>query len=125
MLLESRKSVSYESLLAKAVGKIEQLGYSEIRADLEDYEKPFELKGKTNDINFVPDLTARKGNSKTYFEISQKVEDTRELVNKWKLLETLSKMKNGNFKIFVPHGQMKFTQELIEQHQIRAELEKI
>ena len=48
-----------------------------------------------------------------------------DLINKWKLLDTLSHMKKGNFRIFVPHGQMKFTQELIETHQINADLVKI
>ncbi|MFT6866579.1 MAG: hypothetical protein ACJA08_001410 [Cyclobacteriaceae bacterium] len=125
MLLQSRASVPYHKLLGDVIVKVKKQGYSDIRADLEDYEAPHQIIGKTNDVNFTPDITAMKDEGKAYFEIAQKIENTRELVNKWKLLETLAHMKKGVFQIYVPHGQMKFTQELILEHNIRAILIKI
>lgn len=125
MLEQSRQSVQYEKLLGDVIVKVKKQGYSDIRADLEEYETPTEIMGKTNDVNFTPDLTATKDEGKTYFEIAQKIENTRDLVNKWKLLETLAHMKKGTFQIFVPHGQMKFTQELVEAHNIKAKLIKM
>lgn len=125
MLQKSRASVQYDKLLGDVIVKVKKQGYSDIKADLEDYEAPQEIMGKTNDVNFTPDLTAMKDDGKSYIEIAQKIEHTRDLVNKWKLLETLAHMKKGTFQIFVPHGQMKFTQELIEAHNIKAKLTKI
>ncbi|MFY0600583.1 MAG: hypothetical protein JXR03_13005 [Cyclobacteriaceae bacterium] len=125
MLLQSRQSVPYDKLLGDVIGKVKKQGYSDIRADLEEYEAPTQIIGKTNDVNFTPDLTAIKDEGKNYFEIAQKIENTRDLVNKWKLLETLAGMKKGTFQIFVPHGQMKFTQELILEHNIKAKLIKL
>jgi len=125
MLQESRSGTAYEKLLSSAIEIIKQQGYENIRADLDDYESPFQLKGKTNDTNYSPDVTATKNDGKAYFEISTKMDDTNDLINKWKLLETLAHMKNGKFEIFVPHGHMKFTQELIKDHNINAHLRKI
>ena len=125
MLLESRQSVPYDKLLQDVIGKVKKLGYSDIRADLADYETPPQIIGQLNNIDFTPDVTAIKDDLKTYFEIAQKIPQTRELVNKWKMLETLANMKNGKFQIFVPHGQMKFTQELLEEHRINAKLVKL
>ncbi|MEO9476053.1 MAG: hypothetical protein ABJG41_10975 [Cyclobacteriaceae bacterium] len=125
MLEKSRESVPYAKLLGDVIGKVKKQGFSDIRADLEDYEAPHQITGKTNDVNFTPDLTAVKDESKNYFEIAQKIENTRDLVNKWKLLETLASMKNGTFQIYVPHGQMKFTQELVAAHNIKATLVKL
>jgi hypothetical protein len=125
MLLESRQSVPYEKLLQDVVGKVKKLGYSDIRAELADHETPHQIVGVSSNLDFTPDVTAVKDDNKTYFEIAQKIPQTRELVNKWKMLETLAHMKNGNFQIFFPHGQMKFTQELLEAHKINAKLVKL
>jgi len=83
------------------------------------------LIGKTNDVNFIPDITATKNDKKGYFEIAKKVKDTSQLVNKWKLLATLAEMKNGDFHIFVPHGHMKFTREILTDYGINAEVVKL
>jgi hypothetical protein len=125
MLEQSKQSVPYDKLLGDVIGKVKKQGYSDIRADLAEYEAPHQIIGKTNDVNFTPDLTAVKDDGKAYFEIAQKIDNTRDLVNKWKLLETLATMKKGTFQIFVPHGQMKFTQELIAEHNIKATLVKL
>ena len=125
MLQQTRSKTSYDELLSNVIDQIKKQGYDNIRADLSEYEAPYQLKGKTNDVNFTPDITATKNEGKAYFEISSKTDNSNDLINKWKLLETLAGMKNGTFKIFVPHGHMKFTQELIKNHNIHAELVKI
>ncbi|WP_421879338.1 hypothetical protein [Marinoscillum sp.] len=125
MLQQTRSKISYDEVLANVIDKVKKQGYDNIRADLSDYEAPHQLIGKTNNVNFTPDVTATKNEGKAYFEISTKMDDPNDLVNKWKLLETLANMKNGTFQIYVPHGHMKFTQELIKDHNIHAELLKI
>ena len=124
-MLQETRSKSYDELLSNVIEKIKKQGYDNIRADLSDYEAPYQLIGQTKNVNFTPDVTATKNDGKAYFEISAKVDNPNNLINKWKLLETLANMKNGKFKIFVPHGHMKFTQELIKDHNINAELVKL
>ena len=125
MLQQTRSKISYDEVLTNVIEKVKKLGYNNIRADLTDYEAPHQLIGKTNNVNFTPDVTAEKNDGKAYFEIATKMDNPNELINKWKLLETLASMKNGIFQIYVPHGHMKFTQELIKDHNINAELLKI
>lgn len=125
MLQETRSKISYDDVLSNVIEKVKKQGYDDIRADLSDYESPHQIIGKTNNVNFTPDVTATKNEGKAYFEISTKMDNPNDLINKWKLLETLAHMKNGKFQIYVPHGHMKFTQELLKDHNITAELIKL
>ncbi|MEQ8582879.1 MAG: hypothetical protein RIC30_11925 [Marinoscillum sp.] len=125
MLQQTRSKTSYEELLSSVIENIKKQGYENIRADLSEYESPYQLIGQTKDVNFTPDVTATKNDGKAYFEISTKVDNPNDLINKWKLLETLATMKRGKFQIFVPHGHMKFTQELVKDYNINAEVRKI
>ncbi|MTI20817.1 hypothetical protein E1176_07280 [Fulvivirga sp. RKSG066] len=108
------------------IQKIEKKGFIEIKADYADYETPAKLVSQNNSDEYIPDATAlnRLGN-KAYFEISRKIKETEKLVNKWKVLETLANIKRGVFQIFVPHGSMKFTKELVNKYNINAELVKL
>ena len=125
MLQENRSKIDYDEMLSTVIERVKKQGYDDIRADISEYEAPHELIGKTNDINFTPDVTATKDDGKAYFEISTKTENANDLINKWKLLETLAQMKKGKFQIFVPHGHMKFTKELVANHHINAEVVKL
>ncbi len=125
MLQQTRGKISYDEVLANVIEKVKKQGYDNIRADLSDYESPHPLIGKTNKVDFTPDATATKNEGKAYFEISTKMDNPNELINKWKLLETLAGMKNGTLQIYVPHGHMKFTQELVKENNIQAKIVKI
>jgi len=125
MLKKTRKK-RYESTLKKMIQKIQTKGFTDIRADYEDLEAPAKLVSQSNDDVYVPDATAlNRLGRKAYFEISRKIKKTEKLVNKWKVLETLAAVKQGVFQIFVPHGSMKFTKELVTKYHINAEIVKI
>lgn len=125
MLQETRSKTSYEKWLSDVIQQIKKQGYDNIRADLNEYEPPNQLIGKTKKLNFTPDATATKNEGKAYFEISTKMDNPSDLINKWKLLETLAHMKNGKFEIYVPHGHMKFTEEIVRVNNINAILKKL
>lgn len=125
MLQQTRSKTSYNELLSSVIERVKKQGYDNIKADLGDYESPYQLIGQTKDVNFTPDVTATKNDGKAYFEISTKVDNPNDLINKWKLLETLASMKKGKFQIFVPHGHMKFTQELVRDNNINAQVIKL
>lgn len=125
MLQQTRNKTSYNELLSTVIERVKKQGYDNIKADFSDYESPYQLIGQTKEVNFTPDVTATKNNGKAYFEISTKVDNPNDLINKWKLLETLASMKKGIFQIFVPHGHMKFTQELVRDNNINARVVKL
>jgi len=125
MLEAARDSVNYKEMIEKVIKSVEKQGYKEIKADHEDYEMPHLLVNQSTDIAFTPDVSAKKNEGQAYFEIATKEKDTIQLINKWKLLETLAHMKKGSFQLFVPHGHMKFAQDMIEAHKINAKLVKI
>ncbi len=126
MLKEFRNDEKYDTVLNRVLENIEKSGFESIRADFPEMEKPARLVGQSNEDIFIPDATAlSKNGNKAYFEISRKVDEPNKLVNKWKLLSTLADLKNGVFKIFVPHGSMRFTQEIVNRYNIKADLVKI
>jgi hypothetical protein len=125
MLKKSRNSVSYNERLKKVIEKVKKMGYTDIRADIDDFESPPRLINKSKNIEFIPDVVARRNGNKGYFEISKKEKDINDLINKWSALSTLAEIRNGVFQIYVPHGHMKFTRELLTAHEIQAEVYKL
>lgn len=107
-----------------AIQWLNKFGFDAIRADCEGYDPPAKLTNAASDSDqfFVPDITALRENSKSYFEISLKTESERQLVTKWKLLESMASLRNGDFKIFAPRGHVRFTREIVEKHSISAEI---
>lgn len=125
MLIEQRNEKNYQDLLNAVIEKLESSGYEDIKADLQDYESPTKMTRKQDQEEFAPDITATKGGRKHYIEISEKSDKTLKVVGKWRLLSTLSQMKNGAFKLYVPHGSMKFTQDILKNYGITAQVAKI
>lgn len=125
MLAESKQSTKYQELLEKSVELVKSRGFDEIKTSLEGYDDPISFSQKKEDNQYQPDITAINNRGKFYFEIAQKTEDVQKLVSKWKLLSTVAGMKNGGLNILVPYGQNKFTQELVDQYNINANLIKL
>lgn len=122
MLKEVRTEDNYEVKVKKVVQQLESKGYENIRADIDEYEPPASYTNRSDNTQFVPDITATKDGSKFYFEISMKTEEQTKLAGKWRLLSTLAEMKNGMLKIFAPHGQMAFTNRILKKHNINCEV---
>lgn len=126
MLNQSKKvEKKYEDLLQQAVRYVENGGFEEIKTKLEGYDDPHSFSQKKKENTYVPDISAKKSDSKYYFEVAQKTDNVSNLVSKWKLLATLAEMKNGSLNILVPSGYNKFTEELVEQYDIKAKLIKM
>lgn len=125
MLEESKSGSKYKELLEKSIQIIKSRGFEEIKTDLEGYDDPISFSQKSSDQQYQPDITATNSRGKFYFEIAQKINDIAHLVSKWKLLSTVANMKNGGLHILIPYGQNKFTEELVEQYNIKANLIKL
>ena len=125
MINKKKESKAYRDAFEKALQKIRSVGFDEIKADFEGYEQPSKLINKSSDVTFIPDITAMNDGRKHYFEISQKGDPRDLLLSKWKLLETMAKVRNGAFKVFAPKGHIKFTEEFVSTYSIDAEIIRI
>ena len=128
MLIENRKEVSsYEEDIKKSIKWLNNHGFEEIKADIEDYETPVQFLRRDDNQPFMPDITAQRYGRKYYFDIARKTgpKKKRQLVAKWKLLSSLSERKKSDFYLFVPYGSVKFTNELLDKHNIKAEVVRI
>lgn len=116
-----------KNLYEKAVEIILKKGYGNVKANSEDLEleAPTSYLQPNKEDVFTPDLTATYLGRKNYFEISLKTSGVRRLVSKWKLLSSLAKMRHGNFFLLVPRGHVRFTNQLIEEYNIDADLIKL
>lgn len=125
-MLTSEKTLEQsEPLLKKAIKYVENRGFKNIKTKLDGYESPNSFAQKKEDNEYTPDITAENARGKFYFEIAQKTEKVNSLVSKWKLLATLAEMKNGGFSILVPYGLNKFTEDLVNNYKIDANLIKM
>lgn len=111
----------YPKLMQKALSLLERKGFKNLKADLEGYEEPTKFTNPDTQESYQPDITAKSTIGKHYFEIvNQKYEDEVGIAGKWKLFAKLAKIKNGKFHLLVPRGKMRYTNELINQHNIEA-----
>lgn len=125
-MLKSEKTLDQsETLLKKAIKYVENRGFKNIKTKLDGYDSPKSFAQKKENNEYTPDITAENARGKFYFEIAQKTEKVNSLVSKWKLLATLAEMKNGSFSILVPYGLNKFTEDLVNNYKIDANLIKM
>ena len=125
MLKESRVEGKYEESLETVIKGLTMKGYEAIRADLPEHEAPMVLSSVNKEYEYTPDISAKKYEATSFFEISHKTTEVQRLVTKWKLLATVAGIKRGKLTIFMPKGTAKFTRELVEKYKIQAELEKL
>lgn len=122
----TKKDSKQMKYLEQAVRLLEKRGYSDIKAELPDYESPTSFTEKSSDKSFTPDLTGTKDLGKDYFQVVEgDKKNIQDVVSKWKLFSNLAKIKNGQFYLLVPYGRKKYTTELVREYNIDAELMKL
>jgi hypothetical protein len=103
----------YEDELNHSISYLENLGYSNIKADIDGYETPKSYLKKGSKIAVTPDIVAEKEGRKHIFDLSLKSEKPRLLKSKWLFLNTLSAIKSYRFRLITTRGHYKFTNETI------------
>jgi len=112
MISEDKKKYSEE--LSNSISYLENLGYNNIKADLEGYETPKSYHKKGSDIDITPDIVAEKEGRKHIFDLSLKSEKPKLLKSKWLFLNTLSQLKSYRFRLITTRGHYKFTNETVD-----------
>ncbi|MDF9798551.1 hypothetical protein OKW21_003814 [Catalinimonas alkaloidigena] len=65
----TKKDSKQMKYLQQAVRLLEKRGYSDIKAELPEYESPTSFTEKTSDKSYTPDLTGEKDLGKDYFQV--------------------------------------------------------
>jgi hypothetical protein len=104
----------YTDELQHSIQYLENLGYNNIKADIEGYETPKSYHKKGSDIDVTPDIVAEKEGRKHIFDLSLKSEKPRLLKSKWLFLNTLSQLKSYRFRLITTRGHYKFTNDTID-----------
>jgi len=100
-------------------------GYQDVKANTAGYETPSKLTRPKEEGAFIPDATGLLNGRKSYFELAQKTDDLQEVITKWKLLSNLASIKNGKLFLVVPHGNLAFTNRILNNYPIQAEVIKM
>jgi len=103
----------YTTELNESISYLKNLGYNDIKADLEGYESPKSYLKKGSDISVTPDIVASKEGRKHIFDLSLKSEQPKLLKSKWLFLNTLSQIKSYRFRLITTRGHYKFTNETV------------
>lgn len=122
-MLTDLKSESTISTIIKKI--VTRRGFSQIKANAEGYDPPSAINRTQSDESYIPDITATKNNSKSYFEVARKTDDVQKVVSKWKLLSTLAEFKRGKLYLIAPYGNFAFAQRLVETYSIPAKIIKL
>lgn len=104
----------YAEELHQSISYLENLGYSNIKADIEGYDSPKSYHKKGSDIDVTPDIVAEKEGRKHIFDLSLKSQKPRLLKSKWLFLNALSQLKSYRFRLITTRGHYKFTNETID-----------
>lgn len=110
----AQDKIENENFLKESLSYIENLGFENIKADVEGYETPKSYTKKGSNVSITPDIVAEKAGRKHYFEIGLKSEEPTLLKSKWRFLEVLTRMKDDRFKIITRRGHYKFTQDMLD-----------
>ena len=102
-----------EEKLRESVAHLENIGFENIKADVDGFEKPKSYLKKDSEVSVTPDIVAERAGIKHYFEISLKSEKPHLLKSKWRFLDVLSRMKNHRFRIITYKGHYKFTNDML------------
>ena len=103
-----------EEELNHSISYLENLGYSNIKADIDGYETPKSYLKKGSEIAITPDIVDKKKGRKHIFDLSLKSQKPRLLKSKCLFLKTLSVIKSYRFKLITTRGHYKFTNETID-----------
>jgi hypothetical protein len=115
-----------ESGIERVVKWAKSKGFSNIKANVEGFDPPTAFNRSSDDEDqYIPDVTAVRGQQKHYFEVALKTEDPKRMVRKWKLLSTLAEMKNGKLHLFAPRGHKAFAERIVRERQLSADVVSI
>ncbi|WP_044397432.1 hypothetical protein [Lacinutrix sp. Hel_I_90] len=114
-----------EVFIKESVNYLQNLGFENIKADIDGFESPKSYVKKDGEIKITPDITATRRTRKYYFEIGLKSDKQRLLKTKWRFLDVLSRMNDHRFRIITKKGHYKFTNDMLNDLNLNKTLIKL
>jgi len=100
-------------MMKDSVAHLEKNGFVNIKADIDGFETPKSYLRKGSGAHVTPDIVAERAGLTHYFDLSVKSSKPALLKSKWRFLEVLSRMKNHRFKIITRKGHLRFTNDML------------
>lgn len=97
-------------------------GFVDIRANVDGYEKPISYDRQQDGESFMPDVTGKQFDQKSYFEVVIKTNEVTQLVSKLKLLSQLAALRGGQLYLMVPKGNLPFAKTMVVDSRVTAEV---
>ena len=97
-------------------------GFSDIKANTEGYEKPITYGRQQDGEAFVPDVTGKQFDQKSYFEVIVKTDNVSHLISKLKLLGQLAAVRGGQLYLMIPKGNLPFAKTIVTDSRVTAEM---
>lgn len=104
----------YQEELSASINYLENLGYNNIKADIDGYETPKSYLKKGSDVSITPDIVAEKEGRRYMFDLGLKSVKPKLLKSKWLFLNTLSQLKSYRFRLITKRGHYKFSSEITD-----------
>ena len=120
--IEKKENTAF---IKESVNYLRKLGFENIKADVEGYERPKSYVKQDGDVKITPDITATKSARKYYFEIGLKTNKPRLLKSKWRFIDVLSRMNDHRFRIITTKGHYKFTNDVLNDINLHKTLIKL
>ena len=112
-------------LYKKAITWAESKGFSDIKANTDDFEPPSTIERVGEEVGVIPDITGVIQGRKNYIEIAMKDDDKIELVSKWKLFCALTAMKGGKVYLLAGRGNKAFVSRIVDDYNLNATIVSI
>lgn len=95
-------------------------GFIDIMANAEGYPTPGGYGRQKDGQSFIPDVTGKQLEQKSYFEVVLKTSPTDELLSKLKLLSQLAFLGGGELYLLAPKGHLPFAKSIVAESCIMA-----
>lgn len=114
-----------KALYDKALKWIYDHKFYGVKAKVAPFDIPKTYHRKADNLSFTPDITALKGEKKSFFDIVLKKETRRRLAGKWRLMQELAARKGGKLYLFTPKGHYAFAERMINKFGINAQVVRL
>jgi hypothetical protein len=114
--------MSKQAYIAQAAAWAKAHGFVDIKANTEGYPTPGGYGRRQDGQSFIPDVTAKQFEQKSYFEVILKTSQLNELISKLQLLNQLASLSGGQLYLMAPKGHLPFAKSVAAESRIAAEL---
>lgn len=113
--------MSKQTYIHQAANWAKAHGFIDIMANAEGYAKPCGYGRQQDGQSFIPDVTAKQFEQKSYFEVVLKTSPMDELLSKLRLLSQLALLSGGQLYLLAPKGHLPFAKSVVAESRITAE----